>query len=99
MLRKCIKCPFVHNTCHYTTNETYSIYVQEVYSSKMASARSLLISIGSGLYAVFKDVVFPVHTHLLFDVTTLVFVLRGYRIKFHVLAYNVIIITIIRICI
>ena len=95
----------------------------------MASARSLLISIGSCLYAVFKDdssfvivlmkgqrklvallslsykcivtidvlwlfltvpwvglqcviVVFPDHTHLLFDVTTLVLVLCGYRIKF-----------------
>ena len=104
----------------------------------MASARSL-ISIGSGIYPVFKDdrleeedklfalpllyyrcivtinvlrlfltvpwvglhcviVVFPDHTHLLFDVKIQRFVLRGYRISFPVLAFNVII-TIVRICI
>ena len=120
----------------------------------MASARSLLISIGSGLYAVFKTIlvcnrleeeeklfallllyyrcivtinvqwlflavswdglqcvimrslypfmcvilVFPDNTHLLFDVATLVFVLRRYRVKFPLLAYNVFIITIVGIC-
>ena len=42
----------------------------------------------------FVIVVFPDHTHLL---TTLVFVLCGYCKKFHVPAFNIVIITLFRI--
>ena len=34
-------------------------------------------------------VVFPDHTHLLFDVTTLMFVLHAYRKSFQVLKFHV----------
>ena len=49
----------------------------------------------------FVIVLFRYHTHLRFDVMTLVFVLRGYwknSYSFPALAFNVVIITLIKIC-